>query len=296
MTLMGKLMTGAGLLALSTGFAAAAPAVVENDLNLRAGPGIEYPVVAAMPSGATVDVMTCQAGWCRVAFNGTVGWASRAFIGTGGGVAVAPATRGYIEGYSSGGYAPGYGYETYGYGSYGPGYSNGYTTGYSSGVGYSGGYGYTDRRAFSSERRLGDEGRVSVRGEGRFGEGAVRTERRVGESTSVRTGSSISARGSVRGERRGSRVQTTGSAREETQTPPDVKGNNPMKAEKSSGAVTNARAPTEVQGNNPMKVGGNNAGVKEQRGTAQPGGTRGAARTTTGAAPRESNRSRESNR
>ena len=41
MTLMRNLMTSAGVLALSTGFAAAAPAVVESDVNLRAGPGPE---------------------------------------------------------------------------------------------------------------------------------------------------------------------------------------------------------------------------------------------------------------
>src|SRR5215469_9924112 len=123
MKLMSKLMSGAGLLALSTGFAAAAPAVVQQDVNLRAGPGIGYEVIAAMPSGATVDVMGCEAGWCRVAFSGTTGFASRGYLGLGGGVAAAP-TYGvavgpaYEVGYASGGYAPAYGYDegvSYGY-------------------------------------------------------------------------------------------------------------------------------------------------------------------------------------
>src|SRR5262249_8738198 len=85
MKLASRLTMGAGVLALSTGVAAAAPAVVQNDLNLRAGPGVEFPVVAAMPAGTPIDVTRCQASWCRVAFNGTVGWASRAYLGLGGG-------------------------------------------------------------------------------------------------------------------------------------------------------------------------------------------------------------------
>jgi len=252
MTLMGKLMTGAGVLALSTGFAAAAPAVVQNDLNLRSGPGIEYPVVAAMPSGATVDVMGCEAGWCRVGFNGTVGWASRAYMGLGGGVAVAPAYRGYGEGYVVGGIAPRYGYaaDTYAYGGYGPRYN---TYGYYGSTGYRGSVGVSEGRTFSSERRFGDQS-------------AVRSERRSSATTSA---------------------GVSGGARAETQSAADVKGNNPMKAEKSTAPVANARSSGEIQGNNPMKGGSSNAAATERRGTAQAGATRGNARATTGAAPRE---------
>src|SRR5262249_6783071 len=122
MKLMSKLTTSAGLLALSTGFAAAAPAVVQQDLNLRAGPGPDYEVLAAMPAGTTVDVMGSQASWCQVAFGGTTGYASRGYLGLGGGVAIAP-RYGYDAGYvSAPGYAygPGYGVDTYAYGSYSP--------------------------------------------------------------------------------------------------------------------------------------------------------------------------------
>src|SRR5690242_5387634 len=125
MTLMGKLMTSAGVLALSTGLAVAAPAMVENDLNLRAGPGVEFAVVAAMPGGATVDVMNCQAGWCQVAYGGTMGWASRAYLGLGGGVAAGPAYRGYGGSYAYRGSGYGDDEDTYAYGSYGPGYDSG---------------------------------------------------------------------------------------------------------------------------------------------------------------------------
>lgn len=272
MTLMGKLMTSAGALALSTGLAAAAPAVVQNDLNLRAGPGTDYEVIAAMPAGANVDVMGCQASWCQVAFGGTTGFASRAYLGLGGGVAVGPAYRSsgatYAYGGSGPGYAyePGYGYDedTYAYGSYSPGYTYGY---YGDG-GYRGSYGYYEgQRTFNNERTFGNERR--------FGDqGSVRTERRFGEESSMR------------GERRGERGGVTGGARAETQTAPDIKGNNPMKAEKSNAAVSNAPSPSEIKGNNPMKVGRGTA-ANEQRGTAQAGNTRGNARETTGAAPRE---------
>jgi len=165
MRVMFKVMTGAGVLALSTGFAAAAPAVVENDLNLRAGPGPEFAIVAAMPAGSPVDVMGCEASWCRVAFNGTVGWASRAYMGLGGGVAVAPAF-GYGERYAFGGYEPGDGY----YGTPGPRY----------------GY-YEGDRSFGSERRFSEDT-------------AVGGERRVAENTTIRSERRSGARAGARGE------------------------------------------------------------------------------------------------
>jgi uncharacterized protein YraI len=197
MTLMSRLTMNAGLLALSTGLAAAAPATVQNDLNLRSGPGPDYDVIAAMPAGTTVNVMGCEASWCRVAFGGSVGFASRGYLGLGGPVAAAPA---YGEGYVSGGYAPAYGYDedSYAYGSYGPGYTYGYSEG---------------ERRFGNARRVGEEG--AVRSERRVGEdtairrarrvgeeGAVRSERRVGEDTTIRRERRVGEEGAVRSERR----------------------------------------------------------------------------------------------
>src|SRR5215475_8198041 len=138
MMLTRKLMAGAGLVALSAGMAAAAPAVVQSDVNLRAGPGIEYEVIGAMPGGATVNVRRCEASWCRVNFAGTVGYASRAFLGLGAttgpvyGAATGPvygATTGPAYGAATG---PVYGATT------GPAY--GVTTGpvYGAGYAYSG--------------------------------------------------------------------------------------------------------------------------------------------------------------
>jgi len=109
-------LLGAGAaLFVSTGAALALPATAETDLNVRSGPGTEFPVVAAIPAGQTVDVGNCAGSWCRVNFAGGAGFASRSYLSMarGPGVAVAP-------GYA---YVPGYAYDddydAYGYG-YGP--------------------------------------------------------------------------------------------------------------------------------------------------------------------------------
>jgi hypothetical protein len=281
MRLMSKLMTSAGVLALSTGLAAAAPAVVQQDLNLRAGPGTDYEVIAAMPAGTTVNVMGCEASWCRVAFGGTAGFASRGYLGLGGGVAVAPASPGYAYGgyaprYGYG-YAPGYGYDegATAYGSYSPGY----TYGYYGNTGYGGSYGYYGR-----ERRFDN------------GERSFNNER------------SFNQEGSMRDERRGTRASTTGSASAETERATEVKGNNPIKNPKNEAAVANAPRPTAIQGNNPMRMRQSTANPNLPRTQGQAADIKGNnpmrirsstassnASATTGAAPREGNR-KENNR
>jgi Bacterial SH3 domain len=259
MRLMAKLMTGAGVLALSTGFAAAAPAVVANDLNLRAGPGTEYPVVAAMPSGATVDVMGCEASWCRVAYNGTVGWASRAYMGLGGGVVAAPAYGGYGESYASyapRAYGPGYGYDedSYAYG----GVSPGYTYGYSGTTGYRGSYGYSE-----GERALGNERRFSE-------QSAVRGERRVGEETTIRSERKSGERGAARAQG----LNDDANARSSAPRASEIQGANPMlnpKDQPAAGASGNARA--EARGSASQRRGAANAsGGANARATTGAGG------------------------
>ncbi len=74
----------AGFLLASAGVAAAAPAVVTGDLNLRSGPGTGYRVIDTMPAGATVNVRGCSGSWCRVAWGGAVGYASASYLGLGG--------------------------------------------------------------------------------------------------------------------------------------------------------------------------------------------------------------------
>jgi uncharacterized protein YraI len=68
------------LLGLSAGSAAAEPAVIESKLNLRAGPGPAFAVIAIMPPGARVEVKRCREDWCRVVFQRVVGYASRAYL------------------------------------------------------------------------------------------------------------------------------------------------------------------------------------------------------------------------
>ena len=114
------LLAAASALLLSAGAASAAPAVVEASVNLRAGPGTQYPVVGAIPGGATVDVAGCTESWCRVNFAGETGFANRRYLALASaaapvGVAVAP---GYV--YDD---TPAYAYDDYydyGY-DYGPG-------------------------------------------------------------------------------------------------------------------------------------------------------------------------------
>ncbi|MFN3658572.1 MAG: SH3 domain-containing protein [Pseudolabrys sp.] len=81
----------AGFVLASAGIAAAAPAMVTGDLNLRSGPGTGYSVIDTMPAGAAVNVLGCRGSWCRVGWGGTVGYASASYLGLGGPVyAAAP--------------------------------------------------------------------------------------------------------------------------------------------------------------------------------------------------------------
>jgi uncharacterized protein YraI len=63
-----------------SGAALAYPAVVTNDLNLRAGPSTANRVIATMPQGSIVDVIDCRGSWCEVEWRGRIGWASRNFL------------------------------------------------------------------------------------------------------------------------------------------------------------------------------------------------------------------------
>ena len=119
------LASGAALL-LSTGIAAAAPATARSDLNVRSGPGTNYPVVGALQAGETVDVQGCTGSWCRVSSAGGSGFASRSYLAMAGGPGVGVAV--------TEGYAPGYAYEDYP--GYGYGYDDYYDYGPSVGVGF----------------------------------------------------------------------------------------------------------------------------------------------------------------
>jgi uncharacterized protein YraI len=80
-----SLSLAGGLLLLSAGAAAAAPAVVSNDLNLRGGPGTGYRVLNVLPAGSTVDVLGCGRYWCRVSSAEGTGYASSNYLDLGAG-------------------------------------------------------------------------------------------------------------------------------------------------------------------------------------------------------------------
>ena len=89
--LMGASMNSARLLAAATAFgfilagnqaALAFTAVSSADLNLRTGPGPQYPVAAMIGRDDKLDVQGClkEVTWCNVTWDGQSGWASADYI------------------------------------------------------------------------------------------------------------------------------------------------------------------------------------------------------------------------
>jgi hypothetical protein len=69
MHLIQRVGISAAALVASNAAAFTAPALVLSDLNMRAGPGTNSPVVITVPGGSTVDVLGCDAsGWCSVRY------------------------------------------------------------------------------------------------------------------------------------------------------------------------------------------------------------------------------------
>ena len=54
--------------------AEAAPALTTTTVNLRQGPGTNYPVVNRIPAGSQVEVAGCQGQWCSVTWQGQSGY------------------------------------------------------------------------------------------------------------------------------------------------------------------------------------------------------------------------------
>lgn len=71
---------------------AAHAAYTTGSVNLRAGPGTGYYVIATAPPGAFVDVRKCGGSWCKVKYRGIVGWMSARYI-AGGAQRYLPAPR-----------------------------------------------------------------------------------------------------------------------------------------------------------------------------------------------------------
>lgn len=94
-----KLVAAAAFLVAGASAAAAYPATVTANLNVRSGPGTGYAVIDNLPAGSVVDIAGCTGNWCEI--SGT-GWASASYLATGGAPQVgyvvpsAPAVSFYI--------------------------------------------------------------------------------------------------------------------------------------------------------------------------------------------------------
>jgi uncharacterized protein YraI len=66
-------------------------AIATTPLNVRSGPGPEYPVIGAIPTNGQASVLGCIEGslWCQISFNGGQGWAYSQYM-TGSGIAALP--------------------------------------------------------------------------------------------------------------------------------------------------------------------------------------------------------------
>src|SRR5262245_34408042 len=79
------LLVGAAL-ALSLERAAADPALAVSDLNIRSGPGAQYPLAGRIPGGSTVEASNCGGGWCTVRWGRRSGYVNQSFLDFGGDV------------------------------------------------------------------------------------------------------------------------------------------------------------------------------------------------------------------
>jgi uncharacterized protein YraI len=77
------LLIGAALV-LSASTALARPAVVTNDVNLRAGPTTASQSFGVIPAGSPVDVGGCGDGWCEAFAFGRRGFISAKYLAAGG--------------------------------------------------------------------------------------------------------------------------------------------------------------------------------------------------------------------
>ncbi len=77
-------LCAAALTAVSAGLAAAAPATVGTNTNLRQGPGTNFGVIMTVPGGSVVDVIRCGGEWCNVMADGRPGYMIARNLGLGG--------------------------------------------------------------------------------------------------------------------------------------------------------------------------------------------------------------------
>lgn len=67
------------------GSAVAATAVATTDVNVRTGPGSQFPVIGAIEQNATVELIGClpARNWCRVVSRGRTGWSYGRYFAAG---------------------------------------------------------------------------------------------------------------------------------------------------------------------------------------------------------------------
>ena len=51
-----------------------------SNLNLRAGPGTNYPVRQVIPAGAAIDIHSCGHTWCYMAWAGHQGYVAHEYL------------------------------------------------------------------------------------------------------------------------------------------------------------------------------------------------------------------------
>ncbi|MDO9411857.1 MAG: DUF1236 domain-containing protein [Pseudolabrys sp.] len=69
-------------------------ATATTPLNMRSGPGPEYPVIGAIPTNGQATVLGCIEGsqWCQVTYNGAQGWAYSQYMQSAGIRSLPPVT------------------------------------------------------------------------------------------------------------------------------------------------------------------------------------------------------------
>ena len=67
-------------LLIAAGAATAAPGLATTDVNMRQGPGTNFPVVTSIRGGSNVDVRSCNAGWCAARFGPFTGFVNASYL------------------------------------------------------------------------------------------------------------------------------------------------------------------------------------------------------------------------
>ncbi|TVP99719.1 MAG: DUF1236 domain-containing protein [Roseinatronobacter sp.] len=82
MSMTFKLGATLSAMLLATSAYAETSATAYTDLNLRAGPGVNYEILSVIPASQAVTVDGCleASNWCRVAFGEVNGWASGDYL------------------------------------------------------------------------------------------------------------------------------------------------------------------------------------------------------------------------